>query len=156
MIDKDELRERHFEVTYVLGRVLNEHLIRTFRAFDGDITAAIVLGTIGQYNYRRYFDSIAKGDGTFHERVERGEHLANISHCNALSISESTGIPRETVRRKIRLLIEKGWVKQIGRDKLMVTDVPALHFKEFNLETMEWFCDAAEDVLRLAGRHQRR
>lgn len=156
MVDRKKLREHHYEVTYVLGRFLTEHLIRVYAAFDGDLTAAIVLGVIGQHNYRRYYtESGRKLEGHFHELVARGDHLPHARPCNALSISDSTGIPRETVRRKIRMLIRKGWVKQVDRDKLIVTEVPAQHFVEFNMDTFEWFHSAAEEVLELAKRRGR-
>jgi hypothetical protein len=49
------MRRHHLAVTYVLGRFMTDHFVRVYKkAFDGDLTAAIVLGTIGQYNYRRY------------------------------------------------------------------------------------------------------
>jgi hypothetical protein len=35
---------------------------------------------------------------------------------NARSIAESTGIPRETVRRKVADLVAKGWIAQSGRN----------------------------------------
>jgi hypothetical protein len=156
VLDRNKMREHHFEVTFVLGRFMNEHLIRVYKAFDGDITAAIVLGTIGQYNYQRYYAEVGEksADG-FHQLVAEGEHLAHGRTCNAMSISESTGIPRETVRRKIRALIKKGWLKQLGPDKLVVTSLPARHFAEFNLETLEQFHSAAQDVLRLVQRRGR-
>ena len=54
------MRELHLEMTLVLGRFMTEHLIRVYKAFDGDITAAIVLGTIGQYNCQRYYAEIGE------------------------------------------------------------------------------------------------
>ncbi len=123
MLDRNKKPEHDFEASFLLGRFMTEHLSRVYKAFDGDITAAIVLGTIGQYNYHRYYAEIgAKSPDGFQHLVARGEHLAYQRHCNAMSISESTGIPRETVRRKIRVLIKKGWLKQLGPDKLVVTE----------------------------------
>jgi DNA-binding GntR family transcriptional regulator len=64
-----------------------------------------------------------------------------------MSVSAATGVPRETVRRKIRWLIEQGWVQQVGRDKLFITSAAARHFKEFDVETVERFHAAAVQVL---------
>ncbi len=115
MLDKNKMRQHHLEVTYVLGRFMTEHFIRVYKAFDGDLTAAIVLGTIGQYNYRRYYAEVGeKAAEGFHRLAERGEHLPHARPCNAMSISQSTGIPRETVRRKIRQLVAKGWLRKAG------------------------------------------
>jgi hypothetical protein len=157
MLDKNRMRQHHLEVTYVLGRLFTEHFIRVYQAFDGDLTAAIVLGTIGQYNYRRYYAEVgAKSPDGFHRVVERGEHEPHARPCNAMSISQSTGIPRETVRRKIRKLVAKGWVRRAGPDKLIVTRAPARHFAEFDLETLEQFVVAAREILGLVERRSRR
>jgi hypothetical protein len=157
MLDKDRMRQHHFEVTYVLGRFFTEHFIRVYKAFDGDLTAAIVLGTIGQYNYRRYYAEVgSRAPGGFHQLAAKGAHLDYARPCNAMSISQSTGIPRETVRRKIRELIARGWLRRKGRDELFVTQAPARHFAEFDLETLEYFYDAAREVLQLVEKRTRR
>jgi hypothetical protein len=115
-----------------------EHLVRLHAAFGGDILAAVVLGTIGQQNTRRFFEEVvAKSEESVEALVTRGAHLPHMRPCNAMSVSMATGIPRETVRRKIRWLIQQGWVQQIGRDKLFVTRDVGTHFAEFDLETLE-------------------
>ena len=150
MLDRKKTREHDFEASFLLGRFMTEHLIRVYKAFDGDITAAIVLGTIGQYNYQRYYAEVgAKSPEGFQKLVAKGEHLAHQRTCNAMSISDSTGIPRETVRRKIRALVKKGWLKQLGPDKLVVTEVPRKHFTDFDLDTLEQFHAAAKEILEL-------
>ena len=156
MRQKDRLRQHHFEVSYVLGRFFIEHLIRLYKAFDGDLTAAIVLGTIGQYNYRRYYDEIGKdAPEGFHQLAARGAHLEHARPCNAMSVSQSTGIPRETVRRKIRELIARGWVRREGPDELFVTREPSRYFAEFDLETLDHFYDAARTIMPLVERRSR-
>ena len=157
MLDKRKMRQHHLEVSYVLGRFMTEHFIRVYKAFDGDLTAAIVLGTIGQYNYRRYYTEVGgKASAGFHQLAERGEHRAHARPCNAMSISQSTGIPRETVRRKIRELIARGWLRRGGPDELFVTQAPGRHFAEFDLETLEHFYDAAREVLQMVEKRARR
>ena len=150
MLDRERSRKHHFEITYALGRFMVEHLVRVHKAFDGDITAAIVLGTIGQYNYQRFYDEArARTDGTFDDRALEGTHREHARPCNAMSVSASTGIPRETVRRKIRWLIRKGWVQQVGRDKLVLTPVVGREFADFDRETLERFHPTATEILRL-------
>ena len=157
MFGKDGLRENHFEVTYLLGRFMTEHLVRVYNAFDGDLTAAIVLGTIGQYNYHGYYEETRANAGEgFDRKVERGEHVPRARPCNAMSVSQSTGIPRETVRRKIRKLVAKGWVRQVGPDKLVITRLPGQHFVEFDRETMERFASTADRIRRATGNEPRR
>lgn len=150
MLDRNKLREHHLDVTFVLGRFMTDHLVRVYQAFDKDITAAIVLGTISQYNLQRYYAEIGeKSAEGLHRLAARAEHFPHGRACTAMSISKSTGIPRETVRRKIRALIKRGWLKQIGPDKLVVTELPRKHFTEFDLDTLERFLTTAEEVLAL-------
>ena len=151
MRDRNKMREHHLEATFVLGRFMTEHLVRVYQAFDKDITAALVLYTIDQYNLQRnYADIGEKSADGFHQLATQEEHLAHGRACTAMSISKSTGIPRETVRRKIRALIKRGWLKQVGPDKLVVTELPRKHFAEFDLDTLERFHTTAEEVLALA------
>jgi hypothetical protein len=154
MLDREVLRQHHSEFSYLVGRFMVEHLVRVHRAFDGDVVAAIVLGTIGQHNVRLFYDEVvAKSDESLTELVARGAHVPYLRPCNAMSVAASTGIPRETVRRKIRWLIERGWIEQAGRDKLFLSRAVAQHFAAFDVETVENFASAWS---RLATMMERR
>ena len=48
-------------------------------------------------------------------------------HTNIRSVAESTGIPKETVRRKVAALIAEGWVTRVGND-LSITPYASQHF----------------------------
>jgi DNA-binding transcriptional ArsR family regulator len=69
--------------------------------FDGDLDAMLVLAATS---------ASAQADGGWDALLE-GETL-NAHHrpTNTQSIAHQTGIPRETVRRKLRWLQDKGWV----------------------------------------------
>lgn len=150
MVDRQRLREHHIEVAYLLGRFMTEHLVRVNQAFGGDLTAAVVLGVIGQYNVRRFYDEVAaRSEEGMQALVTKGAHKDLLRPCNAMSVSASTGIPRETVRRKIAWLVEKGWIQKAGRDKLLVTSKARQDFAEFDLEALERFYDAASRIMPL-------
>ncbi|MCU0760094.1 MAG: hypothetical protein MUF07_12985 [Steroidobacteraceae bacterium] len=138
MLDRERIRPHHVELSYLCGRFMVEHLIRVHAVFGGDILAAVVLGTIAQHNARRFYDEVvAKSDEAMDALIARGEHLPHLRPCNAMSVSMATGIPRETVRRKIRWLVQRGWVQQVGRDKLFVTRNVSADFADFDLETLD-------------------
>jgi DNA-binding transcriptional regulator YhcF (GntR family) len=151
MFDRDLLRTHRYEFSYVVGRFMVEHLARVHRAFDGDLQLALVLGTIGQYNASRFFEeAVGRSAEPVDARVARGDHLPFLRPCNAMSVAASTGIPRETVRRKIKWLIERGFVEQVGRDKLYITRQASAHFADFDHETMERFAALMTQVSRIA------
>ena len=114
-------KDRSLEISYLMGRFHSEHLVRVYRLFEGDLPAAIVFATVAQHNLQRFYDEIARhSDAGFDELVESSQHLAHLRHCNALSVSASTGVPRETVRRKVRMLEV---LQQLLRPGMRVADI---------------------------------
>jgi hypothetical protein len=92
---------RFFQRVCALQRALSE----------GDIDLAIIAGAVG----------IVTTEGNMRDPVFR-RAFANIATivgdrqrgCNALSIAEATGLPRETVRRKMKRLVEMGILVRRG------------------------------------------
>lgn len=70
--------------------------------------------------------------------------------CNTYSISQYLGIPQETARRKIRQLIERGWVIKENDGSLIISAACEAEFKqEFITETMRDFVSTARAVFAL-------
>lgn len=91
---------------FLLGKVITQSLRETYQAFDGDLTMALVLGELGSHS------AAPMHEASHHKRSRdpRGS--------NAYSISAASGIPRETVRRKLDKLIARGWVIETPDGKL--------------------------------------
>ncbi|HET9695025.1 MAG TPA: hypothetical protein VFP48_11630 [Steroidobacteraceae bacterium] len=140
--------EKHLELSYLIGRYVTDHLLRVNRVFEGDLTAALVLATIAQRNMQRFYDDVARRSERGLDRlVEADEHLPHLRACNALSVSDATGIPRETVRRKVKWLIAKGWVTAGERGRLAIARRIGKQFEEFDRESIARFEDTARQVL---------
>ena len=90
---------------------IGAHLSDCSRVFNGDLTEMMVLTVIGQVFVRHYGHKAAQ----IYELD--GEELT----VSAARISEITSIPRETVRRKLRSLMERGWVEQAENGKWKMT-----------------------------------
>ena len=139
---------RRLELSYLIGHFVTDHLVRTFKLFDGDLTAAIVLATIAQHNLQRYYDEVARDSGPGLDRlVETGEHLPHLRYCNTLSVSAATGIPRETVRRKVRWLEQQGWISVGERGQLEVSRGLGERFAAFDAAMIERFETCARKVV---------
>jgi predicted transcriptional regulator len=97
-------------VQYHFVQFFVEHLADVSRVFDGDLQEVLVLAVIGQTCIRAN---------------ELGRKNAPI---NASRISETTGIPRQTVRRKLQSLEQRGWIHQIegGAWQLTMDDLEAV------------------------------
>ena len=115
-------------VALLLARHEIRSLRRWFDDFDGDILLPILLGEIALHNIGALQNGVARRAGT---RVGKA-HPANaelpaalineLKPCNAYSIAAATGLPRETVRRKIVCLIELGWIHRRDNGHLFITE----------------------------------
>ncbi len=101
-----------------------------------------MLGEISLRNVSQFFD---QGGADTPERLlddrARRDHLMH--SCNALSISEATGILRERVQRTVALLIDKGWLVRDPHQRLMVDPRGDAGFTQRNAH-------ATHDILELA------
>jgi hypothetical protein len=96
-------------ITILMTEFFMEYLRDVNKAFDGDMTACIVLGEIGQANTRRFLN-LPHQDGVPTQLADV-QGMAGVARgCNGLSVSMASGIPRETVRRKIALLAQQGLI----------------------------------------------
>ncbi len=87
--DDYRLLQYHFVELFV------GHLLDASKGFGGDLTELVVMATVGQAHIRG--DQLGREHGPI----------------NATRISDVTGIPRQTVRRKLESLQKRGWVQQI-------------------------------------------
>lgn len=96
---------RYPEYQYRVVQFLIEHLADVNQAFKGDLLASLVLGVIGQV-----WISATKGpDGRF---VDPATLPPERLCTSATRIADVTGIPRQTVRRKLDLLETRGWIER--------------------------------------------
>jgi CRP-like cAMP-binding protein len=95
------------------------HTLRTMRqfaeVFDHDYDLVIIFLTVAEVALQAIFHLAAVNphDGDI---AESFKDLSAVG-LSVLSIGESTGIPRETVRRKVRRLIDMGFLAMKDRDK---------------------------------------
>jgi hypothetical protein len=137
-------RERNLELSFLVGRFVTDHLIRVHQKFEGDLIAALVLATVANRNMQRYYEDVARTSVEgLDQLVEAGDHLSQLRHCNAHSVACATGIPRETVRRKVRWLEGKGWLTVGARGELSIKPGIAKQFEQFDAATVERFLEAA-------------
>ena len=150
MIDSSKYQRHQQYVAYLMSEFTVPHLVRLVRRYDGDVLLAIVLGEIAQHNVRRFFESPeVQSDPSLQVNDGEGSHQeALMSACNALSISEATGIPRETVRRKVKELEQRGWLIRQGARSLTLAPRAIEQMGASGRAIMEDFRDTAS-VIRM-------
>lgn len=109
-------------------------LSRIYHAFDGDMVAAIVLGEIAHRNVEAWLNQHDNDEKVLDDPVRR---VAAMRPCNALSIAEACDFPRETVRRKVVALIERGYVYRSDEGYLFLTNSVGNDFVDMTADIIE-------------------
>ena len=94
--------------------------------FDGDLDCMVILAVAGD---RALKDPAVRG-WSYRDILAKPQIETQIPLTNRKSIADSTGIPRETVRRKVAMLMDRGWIVEQPDGSLMPTKKAAeeLHF----------------------------
>lgn len=90
---------------YHFVEMLTEHLSECSKTFEGDLTEMLVLALIGQVQLKELIDATKPVN----------LNAVESEGISSSRISDVTGLPRQTVRRKLSKMQEKGWIAQ-GKD----------------------------------------
>lgn len=134
----------------LMNLMFARHLIGVRAAFGGDLLAAIVLGEVAHHNLA----PLVNRARTPHDLSETLRTAADtllqiLLPTNAFSIAQATGIPRETVRRKVADLVRRGWIDRDNKGNLFVTGRPVVEFAAFNEERLRDLLDTARAISEL-------
>jgi hypothetical protein len=132
----------------VVNMFIVRHLVRLYDAFDGDLTAAIVLGEVAHHNLSAYLARATSARRTAAGDTEHVPDRSDYLPTNAFSIAQVTGIPRQTVRRKVKALVARGWLLE-EKGGLIVSPVPFEHFRTSNEALAADVMDTLNTVVRL-------
>ena len=150
--DPDRYEANKGAIAYIMGNFFLRHFNFLYREFEGDLIMAMVLGEIGHHNVSSFYSNECK-PGDIHKReVSPSTWRKDLHPTNAYSLSEATGIPRETIRRKIDKLLKKGWVVKSENSELTISDTVSDYFtKDFNKKTLAELFDASKCLMQLMG-----
>lgn len=95
----EEFIDQHYPtIQYNFVALLTEHLADCSRVFKGDLQQVLLLALIGQV----YLDHFRRHDGS----------ILDVRGVSASRLSDVSGIPRQTVRRKLVALAQFGWIEE--------------------------------------------
>ena len=96
------------------------------REFDGDLDMMLILAIIGD---RRVWQRASREQVSYESFGETQLPASESVSINVLSIAGFVGMPRETVRRKVAALIERGWVEREDNGDLRPTEKAAAELR---------------------------
>lgn len=80
----------------IMGHYFLRHLNLLYQEFDGDLLMPIVLGEIAHHNVVKFYSRQGNCMAVKEQMSHPADRMKNLEPSNAYSISEATGIPRET------------------------------------------------------------
>lgn len=96
-------RRRYLDFQYAFVQTFTEHLADLSRFFKGDLAEMLIFAVIGQMYLQKSIEE-AEAPGTVPETFEK-------PLVSASRLADVTGIPRQTVRRKLAALERRGWIE---------------------------------------------
>lgn len=123
---------------FFLGYIKDLH-----RHFEGDLALAIVLAEIAHHSSgpllaaKKTGEAISADDASF----------SRMPSCSAYSLAAATGLPRETIRRKIARLTELGWIEKFERAEVRITRKVGEHFTpDFNVNLLDQLLQTTDRI----------
>ncbi len=100
--------DKYFETRCLFVQLFAEHIVEVSRFFEADLRSVVVLAIVGQMEIEARIRSHVDRPGSTPRDAVTGTPL----RTNTSTIAEISGIPRETVRRKIDTLARRGWIER--------------------------------------------
>lgn len=133
-LTRNFLHERFGDLWRVHNKEFLTLLIECRRFFDGDMDQVLILTLVGD----RMLTPDRFTGLTYEDFSEGRRGVGKPRPINTQSIADCTGIPRETVRRKVRLLMDRGWLRRRDDGCLEVTDRAAIDLRPVTEVTFDY------------------
>lgn len=101
----DAFSSGYLDYQYQFVEFFVDHLGDLSRVFRGDLQLMLIVAILGQVRIRAVQAAVQGG-------TPAAEALLMTAGISASRLADITAIPRQTVRRKLLALEERGWVKQ--------------------------------------------
>lgn len=157
MSDRNHAMREQYEanrghVSLVMSHFLLPYLLRIHQEFDGDLTMVIILGEIAHHNVSGHFGPRGMCRKITDDFESKPSFRQELPACNAFSLAAATGLPRETVRRKIVELEKKGWIERSKDRSVRITPMVTGHFQsDFNFKMMIQLLATADRIRQVLG-----
>lgn len=124
----------------------NKLLTQLRKAFDGDLDLMLVLAVIGD---RTRPDAWQPEPISYRQITRRKDEEHLQVPINIQSVADYSGIPRETVRRKVRVLQEKGWVERDEEGRLTISSSAAADLEQSTMHSIRYLAAISSAVLAI-------
>ncbi|MGU3628801.1 helix-turn-helix domain-containing protein [Comamonas sp. C24C] len=134
-------------VAYIANRFLIDHMLRSARLFaNNDFETMVIWGVLAHQNVGHLMPPGIAPEAVLSERG-RLESEEKLRPLRLRDVSAITGIPRETTRRKLEAMADKGFVRKTDCGWIVIGERAEPEIREFTKETIMRMVSACDDVL---------
>jgi hypothetical protein len=149
--------DRAFDATFgylafVLNRHLINHMLRASRELGVDYESLVVWGVLAHQNVVHRVPTASPVTARLTERGRIAKDESELRPLLVRDLAQITGLPRETVRRKLVALSGRGFVRRLGRQGWVIVQQsiePGL--REFTRESVRQMLLCAQQVQGALG-----
>ena len=143
-------------VAFIANRHLVDHMMRASRAFDIDFEMLVIWAVVAHQNAAHLMPPGSMPSATLTDAgVLPDTATPQLRPLRLRDVSQITGIPRETARRKLGKLRERGWLVEAADGWVVDRTRISPELREFSLETVRRFLATANDLVRALEDAQR-
>lgn len=141
------LNRAYAVVAYTMNRHLVDHMLRMGRRFGGDYAALLVWGVLSHLNVAHLIPPGSLPSSVLDDwgRLPAEAH-ARLRPVRLRDLAQITGIPRETVRRKLDALQAQGWIRRADRGWVLDLESVDPALRDFQIDVARRFLATADAV----------
>ena len=128
--NEDNYRICQREITTLMALYHLSYLRRLSEAFNGDLDMPLILGEVALRNIGLLATKRGFSKKNFDQLVVNSRKEGKLLPCSAMSASLATGLPRETVRRKLNKLAKNGFLEKLPDSTFVITEKPLAYYSE--------------------------
>lgn len=140
--------ERAFSLAaFIMNRHMVDHFVRTSRQLGLDFEALVILAVVAHQNAAHLMppgsvpSAVLDDSGRLPQAAVMG-----LRPLRLRDVTQITGIPRETVRRKLRMLGDAGWLTETEAGWVVNRDSIGPEVRELTRESVRRFMATASDL----------
>lgn len=136
-------------IAFAMNRHLIDHMLRTFRELDVDFESLVIWGLLSHLNVAHLVPPGTAPRSTLDERGRFEGAKDGYRPMRLRDLEQISRLPRETIRRKLARLEEKGYVERLDDGWVFRRDAIEPKLREFNRETLRRTLALDNEIRRL-------
>lgn len=136
-------------VAFTLNRFIVDHLLRFARQFGPDYQLMVVWGVLAHQCVIHHIPADSRPAKVLGPDGKLAAADADLRPVRQRDLSQITGIPKETVRRKLLKLEQDGWIERKGSGWVLNRDNIDPELREFSRESTKRLLAVSDHIRQL-------